>query len=598
MSWTIVVLIICFLLAVFAVWKEYRRKSKAHLILRIVAVVLVVVALARIILPISYSKTVFADNGNSVVLLTDGFGADSLANYKTDKVLTTDKEITKKYAKARLIRLDELKNDTPLIAKIHMFGYGLNEDELNELGDIPVQLHKNIPNGIISIDWSRNLKAGETLKVQGKYRNNLTQAVKISLIGLNTKLDTATIAAKTDANFELSTVPKSEGRVVYHLLAMAGKDTIANESMPAQIDPVKPLKVLVLSASPDFETRFLKNWLSENGFSVAVRSAISKEKFSTEYVNIEPLKLDRLSDDLLEKFDLVIGDLSVLKSESALLRQQVSQKGLGLIFRADSSSKSNSWLQNDFPVERLNLKEQPTVNLDIRNKKSKSASLKIDPTFIRFQRGTQPLVNDMQNRILVSSAIVGAGREAFSILHNTYNWVLAGNKDDYSAFWSSLISGVARKAPVTEEWSVGSKFPVVGQPVTLRLATSAAPGKVDADQSVIAPAQNAAVPFEWAHTFWPDAVGWHSIRQVNGQPGWYYVFGRDEWRSARAMENLAATNRYAEKYGANEPVTKPIHEKVRIEVPKIYFYLLLLMACVFLWVEAKGFAFHVARERT
>src|ERR1700712_5517146 len=139
MSWTIVVLIICCLLAVFAVWKEYRRKSKAHLILRIVAVVLVVVALACIILPISYSKTVFSDQGNSVVLLTPGFEADSLVDYKTYKVFTTDKEIVKKYPKARLTRLDELKNDTPLIAKIHVFGYGLNEGELNELGKTPIQ---------------------------------------------------------------------------------------------------------------------------------------------------------------------------------------------------------------------------------------------------------------------------------------------------------------------------------------------------------------------------------------------------------------------------------------------------------------------------
>jgi hypothetical protein len=45
----------------------------------------------------------------------------------------------------------------------------------------------------------------------------------------------------------------------------------------------------MLSASPDFESKFLKNWLSENGYAVALRSAISKDKFNSEYINIKPV---------------------------------------------------------------------------------------------------------------------------------------------------------------------------------------------------------------------------------------------------------------------------------------------------------------------
>jgi hypothetical protein len=341
----------------------------------------------------------------------------------------------------------------------------------------------------------------------------------------------------------------------------------------------------------------LKNWLSDNGFSVAVKSAISKDKFSSEYVNMPPLKLDKLNTGLLDKFDLVIGDLSVLKPEAALLKQEVTQKGLGVIIRADSTSKASSWLQNDFPVEKLNIRNPPLITLIIKGKKDKSAPLKIDPNYIRPQPGTQPLVYDAQDHLLVNTSIIGTGRLAFTTISNTYNWVLAGDKDDYEAFWSLLIGRAVRKVPVTEDWSVASQLPTVNEPVDLQLATSSVPGQVSANNVIIAPEQNALVPFEWRGTYWPANRGWHTVKQKDGQPAWWYVYGDNEWQGVRAAEKLSATRQYASTYAPVSSVTKPIHEKVRIEVPKIYFYLLLLMAVTFLWVEGKGLALPSPRER-
>ena len=598
MNRAIIVLIICCLAAGFVVWKEYRRANKFYLILRIIASLLAVAALAGIVLPVNYSKDVTRQNDHSAILLTTGFEPDSLKNYQINKLFTTDKSIEKAYPKAKLVRLDELKADSPAISKLHVFGYGLDENELSQLGYLPVVFHPTpVPEGIIAIRWNQKLKTGETLTVQGKYKNDGSKPVKLVLKGLNTQLDTATIAAKSNADFELNAIPKNEGRAVYHLLAIAGKDTLANESLPIEIDPVKSLKILILSASPDFETRFLKNWLSENGFSVAVRSVISKDKFSSEYVNMPPFKIDKLNSALLDKFDLVIGDLSVLKPETALLKQEVTQKGLGIIIRADSTSKASSWLQNDFPVERLNIRNPPPIPLMIKGKKDKSAALKIDPNYIRLQPGTQPLVYDAQDHLLVNTSLVGAGRLAFTTISNTYNWVLAGNKDDYGAFWSLLITRTVRKVPVTEDWSVTSQLPTVNEPVDLQLATSSVPGQIKADNAVIAPEQNPVIPFEWSGTYWPTNSGWHSVKQNNGQSAWWYVYGDKEWRGVKASEKLAATRQFAGTYGTDSSVTKAIHEKVRIEVPKIYFYLLLLLAVTFLWVEGKGLTLPSPKER-
>jgi len=588
MSWTVIVLIVCFLVAVFAIWKEYARPKKKHLALRIIASLLAIISLVCIALPINYSKDITIQDDHSAVLLTQGFETDSLVNYKTSPLFTADKSIAKAYPKAKLIRLDELKNDSPAISKLHAFGYGLNTDELKELDSLPVTFHSaKQPGGIVSINWNQKLKTGETLTVQGKYKNESSKAVKLVLKGLSTQLDTVTIASKTNKDFELTTVPKSEGQVVYHFQAIAGADTLENESLPVEIDPIKPMKILLLSASPDFETRFLKNWLSENGFSVAVRSAISKDKFSSEYVNIEPLKIDHLNGALLDKFDLVIGDLSVLKAESTVPKEQVTQKGLGIVIRADSSSKISSWLQSDFPVERANVKNLPPVSLVIKGKEGKSAAIKTDPVYIRIEPGTQSLVNDTQNHTLVNSSLAGTGRLVFSTINNTYTWMLQGNQDDYTAFWSLLISKAARKVAATQEWTVTPQFPVPDELVSLRLEASNPPGQIAVGNSTIAPNQNPFIPFEWNNRYWPAPTGWNSVKQTNGQAAWWYVYDTHEWRGVKAAQKIAATRNYAETYGANASVTKPIHEKLQIEIPKIYFYLLLLAACTFLWIEGK-----------
>jgi hypothetical protein len=587
MSWIILVLIICCLLAVFAVWKEYNRAKKKHLIWRIVAALMAIISFAFIAIPVHYSKDIGVQDDHSAVLLTDGFVADSLGSFTNNKLFTADKAVAKIYPKAKLIRLDELKIDSPAITRLHVLGYGLNKDELNQLDTMPVVFHPSVlPDGITAINWNQKLSSGETFKVRGKYKNDRSEPVKLLLKGLSTPLDTIIIQANSDQDFELSAIPKNEGRAVYHLQAISGNDTLANENLPVEIEPINPLKILMLSASPGFETRFLKNWLSENGFSVAVRSAISKDKFSSEYVNMQPLNMDRLSAPLLDKFDLIIGDLSVLKLESVLLKQAVTQKGLGLIIRADTISKTSPWLQNDFPVEKLQIKDEP-VSLFIKGEKNKTAALKIDPVFIKYQAGTQPLVNDAQNHVLVNASLAGAGRLLFTTVGNTYNWILAGDKNDYAAFWSRLISNAARKAPITEEWSIIPHLSPLNEPVQSQLETSLAPSQITAENSLIAPSQNPDIPFEWKNRYWPSTVGWQSVLQKSGKPAWWYVYGKDDWKAVKASEKISATRFYAKANRVNTSVTKAIHKKTQIEVPKIYFYLLLLLGCTYLWVEKK-----------
>ncbi|MES2268318.1 MAG: hypothetical protein V4520_16265 [Bacteroidota bacterium] len=576
-NWTYIVITLCFLLAVGFTWQEYRRSNKRYLWLRISAVIIAATSLACVALPITYNGVINRSAEHKVILLTDGFDADSIRSADTS-VVTTDIAVKKKFPKANLINsLDEL-NKTD---KLHIFGYGLRADELAQLDSMPFIFHPaKAPTGVSNVSWNGHLKAGEPLHVQGIYNNASAQKAKLVLTGLNTGLDSVMLPANTQTAFNLITVPKTTGKMVFHLSA----DTATQGSILVQISPVKPLKVLMLSASPDFESKFLKNWLTQNGYSVALRSAISKGKFNSEYVNIAQFNLDKLSAQTFDKFDVVIGDLSVLNglspAESGALKQAVTDNGLGLIVRADSTAKT-SWLQKQFPVDVVAGKE-PAAAMVVINGKSSMGKLGYGQANITYTNGTRPLVKTAQGKVLASSTISGSGRVVFTTLNNTFSWMLSGDKADYTALWSALITKVARKDDAVEDEVEFLSPPYTGHPAQLQFAQGKA-SLVTINNETIAPAQNPNVPFEYAVQYWPEAAGWQTIGGKN-----WYAFAESDWRAAQAANKLSVTEKYAKSHEISGNVTKQIQQKVRIDVPKIYFYILLLAACTFLWVETKG----------
>lgn len=591
MNWTISVIIICVVLAFIFNWQEFARPDRRRLTWRILAIWLALAALACIALPISYSGQAPVTNQSTAVLLTEGFSKDSIPN--NAQVFTTESAIQKQYTKAILIgSTQELANRTPALKQVKILGYGLSEDALQSLGNLKVSYNAPVtPAGIQSISWPANLKTGEALTLQGTFKNNEAKPIKLLLKGLNTPLDSVTLPANKTTVFQLSALPKPSGRVVYQLLALSGSDTLSADNVALQIEPTKPVRVLMLNASPDFETRFLKNWLGENGYAVAARAVISKDKVSEEYVNIDKLNLQRLSAGMLDKFDVVVGSLSALKSlspaEGAALRQRVMQKGLGIIIRADSSDKAASWLQHDFPVNTVATKEQLSVPLILQNQKSKTAKLNIDPSYISYRNNTQSLVTDAQARELAGTTLAGAGKLVFTTLNHTYEWLLNGNKQDYASLWTLLINKSARKLSPVENWIIDSDLPAVNKPVELVLQSATPPSNINVNGENIAVVQNAKAPYEWTSTYFPKKQGWQMANINSSTPYWWHNGNNVQWKSLKQLQKIQSMNDFVKKQAQIPTVTKQIQETAKIEVSKLWFYLILLASCTFLWTERK-----------
>jgi len=548
---------------------------------------LAISALACIILPVSFSSSISLPD-NEAILLTANYDRDSIT--KVETIFTLEKEIKKAYPKVILINnLEDIEAKYPAVRQLHVLGYGLNDFDLEQTHLSIIYQPSDLPDGVTAANWPHKLKTGEPLRLQGSYRNQSSKDVKLVLKGLNTSLDSTEIAAGKSADFELTTTPKITGQAVYTLLAITGKDTVEKNPVPFTVEPNKRLKVLLLSSSPDFESKFLKDWLGQNGYEAALRTTISTNKISQDFMNMDKLSLDHLSASTLEKFDVVIGDLPAIQnlnaSKTGGLKQQIEQNGLGLIVRSDSSAKPNTWPANVFRISNQSSKTAPSP-LILSGKKQQTSPLTIDQAYIIPDDGFQKLITDKAGHPLASATANGEGKLLLTTLHTTYTWALSGNQRDYSSLWTLLLDKAAKRQSTASSVRVLNIAPTADEPVTLQLQSNAAPASALIN-NIKVPYRQQAIPFLWNMTYWPRTAGWqHTVIPGMANYDWY-TYRENDWQGIKNLKKIADTKKYSDNRATITTPGKQTKIKAPVEVPKLFFYILLLAACTYLWAEQK-----------
>jgi hypothetical protein len=327
------------------------------------------------------------------------------------------------------------------------------------------------------------------------------------------------------------------GRAVYRLAVLRGRDTIEQEAIPVETRNGQPLKILLLAASPAFENTFLVNWLARNGQQVAVRTTISRDRDQTSFVNMRARPLGRMTETLLEDFDLVIADEALLRrsAEWGTVRLAVAEKGVGLIVRTDS-------------------------------------------TFLRRRPGMRVIAADSLSRPVVGEVLSGLGKVVYSALDTTYVRMMAGRSASYAAYWATLLRSVGREAGTADEWSWTPMIPRVGEEIGLSLQTgAAAPQGIVVQEGVsgsVYLAEDEILPFIWRGRYWPGATGWAAVNDSN----WMYVWPRGSWPAIGRGER-----------GDRSERATPGEKEERAPVPKGWMYVAFLLSIIFLWVERKFF---------
>lgn len=583
---------LCLILAGFLLLKEWQRANKARRIWRLLASSVAALCFALFIFPISY-QVEKPERPHELNLLSTGVSKDTLDKLK-GRLLTIDARLHQSLKLPKLSLIADLPyflKSKPEINHLNIYGYGLNADELPALKDHQLSFHPSeIPKGLISANWNSRLKSSETLAIQGLYNQEGALPVKLLLQGLGENLDSLIMKTKGENTFSLKGRPRQTGRAVYHLIALQGKDTLAKEPVPIEVQPAMPLKILLLAAHPDFEYKFLKNWLFEKQYPLIFRSRISKDKYSTDFLNTENTNVSQINSSLLNKIDLLLIDEEELGAlsgaELAAIRKAVDA-GLGLMVRI-TGLKATTGISKGFDrYESPELKNK-TLTIQLPEQNRLFGPLPAEQAvFLRTADDDQALLTEKTGKVLVSSHISGMGKVTATVVPATYHWLLNGQAGDYSDFWSTLLTATARKAASAERWTIDPAVPTIGQRINITV-------DLDAQQKVplisrngfrLSPLQNIELPFQWQVSSWATEPGWNKV-SLNGRNEFFYVYGEQDWQQQRNMTKLKATSAFVKE---QENTSSRLETNVLItkQVSMWWFFLPFLMAVTFLWYETK-----------
>lgn len=582
-----IILIVSLLLLFFLAWKEIKRPSRAHLAWRLAASALAVAALACMIIPVTYTVPAAQSAFNGIVLLTPG-SSEIPAAYKNLKKTTTDPSL----ASAAISFIPDLSiflSEHPDISDLHILGNGINDHEWERIAARQIRVSYHAPSqpaGFIKAGWPHVIRQGDKLEIYGTYHNTGDDSIKIMLTGLGTAMDSAIIHKDSNQLFQLHCLPAHTGATVYELQAYKEDKLIAEEKVPVEILPASRTRVLFLSSSPGFENKFLASWLYRNNYPAAIRNTVSQGKYEQQFLNLPAAGLQPISSALLENFDVLIADdlaLAALGSnEIAAVKAQLG-KGMGLILQTDSAA-SLSGFSRPFAVKKQALQHASARSLVLPGMKTKP--LPAEQWFsILHDPYAQPLVTDEQQAVIVSSRLSGEGRIILNTAAYTYSWILSGNEENYSAFWSLLINKAARQSGSKSKWQQSVAFPTVDMSTGLVLETvSDQPPIIKTGAGELYTKQTPYLPDTWMATWWPVQAGWQTLSSQDTVS--IYVFEKGDWSSAKASELISRnTIRAVQHKSTSGKQHEEQQQKKR--VPVFIFYIAFLAACTYLWWEGK-----------
>lgn len=577
-AWNIVVIIVSILLSVILLMKELRRPNRARLSLRIISSATALVSLACLAIPIHCQRDHKAI-GNELIVTTQGFNQDSIDVFRKNKTLTV------------LNENDFLADTSVTYDTVHVFGFGFKEDVLKSTHTNFIFHTTAFKTGITSIQWNQRINKGDELLLQGRYINETGGPVVLLLMGFHTVLDSFTVHPKQEQAFYLHDVPKQNGLATYSLVAIQGRDTLEKEPVPVEVINASPLKILILSGTPDFENKFLKDWLSQNGFTVANKTMISANKSERSFLNANSLSLEKITPVLLDSFDVLLSDETAInlltKPEQENIYQQINSKGLGLIIHGDTITNNSTWFTRSFQLSKKAAAQKSRISITLPGNPYFKASLTgEEQTFIRPRNDMQPVAVDSAGNIVTANTANGSGKIAFTVLNNTYQWLLSGNLAQYHTYWKTLLQKTARDHRGGIDISISPALPVIQQQVSLMMYTKGEKmPEVKIDRSTLAFAQDAQKPELWTARYWPLTSGWQTTTIAGNSDYHWFAYEKNDWPYISAAEKIAAGRRYSEQKTAVN--SSSVSKKESGPVPLFYFFLLFLISCGFLWMERK-----------
>jgi hypothetical protein len=254
--------------------------------------------------------------------------------------------------------------------------------------------------------------------------------------------------------------------------------------------------------------------------------------------------------------------------------------GMGLIVKADAIATKPSFYSKQFKL--LESKKTIPKSIDLKwegqaatkNVLQGSLSLSIMP-----QAGSQNLVKNELGDILINSKLLGKGKLILSLINDTYTWILGNQIKDYTSFWTFILQKAAKKKDVAVSYTfpqivVINKFNEIG--------TDSSRLKINDDKITLI--QDPILQFEQKGIWWPKNSGWQSANDDNS---WLYTFEESAWPLVRASQRLNDTKKSLTAENQGDKKDGEFYSNYEDRLSPIWFYLLFLICCTYLWLEQK-----------
>ena len=551
-----------------------------------------------------YSKKYIFDHQNKVYAL------NAIVETQSSKYASAQ-EITKVFPEIHwLDSVNELlffQND---LQKLTVVGDGLNQDQWYNFKDIAVHFDKGeVRTGVTNLSWKKSVYQGEQLTLAGRFQSiNTDHIYHVTLLDLNQDIVSST-PLKHGEHFKFSFIPKSLGQLTYQLKVTDGnKEVIQQDIVAIHVERSQQARILIKQSSPSFETKHLKDWLSQVGGQVFVITDISKGKSITQSVNLSKDEITssvtEINENLLSHFDLMLIDgkailqLSIIENQALL---KAVQQGLGLLILADDSTQADA-LSSNLLLKGFSFNNRLTDNTEPKeNAVVKWSSgyieqpISVLPGKLESPQGSV-LMSDHLNRSLIASHSVGFGRISLSLLNTTYQWKISGLLPEYSRFWQYLIKKLARNFSDGYWLALPKERVMYQQNYQQQCILSSRPihhgvqikGKIQT-QITFNPVLNDEN--KYCANFWLNDTGWQSLTLDNNDKQLtdeshrqiLYAYPKTGFLAWQQAAKHIASVAMAE----NSPQQKSV--VIEKQIPKALFWWLLLICSTFLWLERKFF---------
>jgi hypothetical protein len=557
--WIIVTVSIAFTL-LFG-WLEWKRNTK-FLWIRLVAVVVMMLSVLLYLLQPALQRE---RTTSGVVVLTKNYRvaqADSVREKNSDFRFIVMPDAAPYLNAQELTSANEVlnyKDEIKIIA-----GDGLPVWALPNSGFSFLKGTK--PDGIVNLNKPEKIYANRKVNLTGVWNGAAITLILESPGGI---VDSVKVAAGTNS-FVLSFTPQQTGKFLFSLKAPTSKE----EVLPIEVLPTRSLQVLMLQSYPSAETRYLKSFLIEQGHAVAMRTQVSKINYRTEFGNRSSINLNRITNELLNEFDLVIlaNETALTKTDQTVL-ETATRSGLGLLWLPAAEELQKPL----FGFELSNFADD-TAHVRVNNK-----TTVLPAVAARIKTDVPSLAN--ARRALSGYNFSGAGKIGVQLLQETYTQLATGEPEMYSSLWSPLLEALARPTSVATKIKVKNDFPIyVQEPIEIEMISNQSLPELVVDSVALPLRENVVIDNYWTTSFWAAQSGWHAVTSpADSTMTNFYVFKSDQWQGVRssALQNL---NRAHESAYANESETTVVETK---RISSFWFFVLFLLSAGFLWLVPK-----------